>query len=107
MKYQVFLTNEAEEDIMDIYNYVSTRDLPGRADKLFDKLKDTCLSLNEFPERGHNPPELERINIFDFLEIHYKPYRIIYQIRDHEVYIHCVIDGRRDLLELLQRRLLR
>ncbi len=106
MKYQVFLTNEAEEDIMDIYNYVSTHDLPGRADKLF-KLKDTCLSLNKFPERGHNPPELERINVFDFLEIHYKPYRIIYQIRDHEVYIHCVIDGRRDLQELLQRRLLR
>ena len=44
MKYQVFLTSEAEEDIMDIYNYVSTHDLPGRADKLFDKLKDTCLS---------------------------------------------------------------
>ena len=107
MKYNVFLISDAEEDIFGIYNYVIIHDSPGKAEKLFDKLKDTCLSLDEFPERGHIPPELDRVNVFDFLEIHFKPYRIIYQIRGKEVYIHCVLDGRRELQELLQRRLLR
>jgi len=107
MKYQVHLIHDAEEDIFEIYNYIFKYDPPGRADHLFYKLKETCLSLVEFPERGHTPPELERISVFDFLEIHFKPYRIIYQIQENKVYIHCVLDGRRELQELLQQRLLR
>ena len=107
MRYDVFLTRDAEEDIFEIYTYVATHDSPGRAKRLFNNLKSTCLGLNEFPERGHTPPELERIDVFEFLQIHFKPYRIIYQIRGNEVYIHCVLDGRRELQGLLQHRLLR
>lgn len=107
MKYKVFLISDAEEDIFDIYNYVRTHDSPGNAEILFENLQKTCLSLNSFAERGHIPPELERINVIGFLEIHFKPYRIIYQIHDKDVYIHCVLDGRRELQELLQQRLLR
>jgi toxin ParE1/3/4 len=74
---------------------------------LLDKLEETCLSLSELPNRGPVPPELERVAVFDYLEIHYKPYRIIYQVISHRVFIHCVLDGRRDIGELLQKRLLR
>ena len=59
------------------------------------------------PERGHIPPELERIGVFGFREIHFKPYRIVYEIERKGVFIHCVLDGRRDLQELLESRLLR
>ena len=107
MKYKVFLIADAEEDIFEIYNYVAKHDSPGKADKLFENLQMTCLSLESFPERGHIPPELERINLIGFFEIHYKPYRIIYQILNNEVYIHCILDGRRELQELLEKRLLR
>ena len=31
----------------------------------------------------------------------------IYQIEGQTVFVHCVLDGRRDLQELLERRLLR
>ena len=57
--------------------------------------------------RGHPPPELERIGMLDFKEIHYKPYRIIYEIYKSEVFVHCILDGRRDLQELLHKRVLR
>jgi toxin ParE1/3/4 len=50
--------------------------------------------------RGHTPPELERIGIYEYREIHYKPYRIIYQIIESDVYVHCVLDGRRELLNV-------
>ena len=107
MKYNVFLISDAEEDIFEIYNYVAANDLPGNADALFDNLHKTCLKLESFPERGHIPPELERINVLGFLEIHFKPYRIIYQIIGNEVYIHSILDGRRDIQDILQKRLLR
>lgn len=107
MKFEVFLSKDAEEDIFEIYNYVASHDSVGKADKLFGKLKETCLSLEHHPDRGHLPPELERINVREYSEIHYKPYRIIYQIQKKEINIHCVLDGRRSLQDLLQERLLR
>jgi toxin ParE1/3/4 len=107
MDYQVFFISDAEEDISEIYKYVSRNDSIQSAKDLFDKLKATCYNLVKFSERGQTPPELERISVLEFKETHYKPYRIIYEIIDNNVYIHCVLDGRRDLQELLQRRLLR
>jgi toxin ParE1/3/4 len=103
----VFVIAEAEEDIYDIYQYVETHDSPGKATGLFKNLQETISSLDHQPSRGHVPPELARIDVLEFLEIHYKPYRIIYQIIKTDVYVHCVLDGRRDLNDLLQRRLLR
>jgi toxin ParE1/3/4 len=43
----------------------------------------------------------------EYREIHFKPYRIIYQIVGRKVFIHCVLDGRRALQEVLEHRLLR
>ncbi len=107
MKYEVFLTLDAEEDIFNIYEYVAMNDSVSKADFLFQKLKETCLSLENYPGRGHLPPELERINVREYLDIHFKPYRIIYQLRGNKVFIHCVLDGRRNLQDLLLERILR
>ena len=107
MKFEVFLTINAEEDILEIYNYVAINDSDGKADYLSEKLQETCLSLENYPNRGHLPPELERINVREYSEIHFKPYRIIYQVRNKQVFIHCVLDGRRNLQDILQDRLLR
>ena len=34
-------------------------------------------------------------------------YGVIYQIVGNKVFIHCVLDGRRNLQEILERRMLR
>ena len=36
-----------------------------------------------------------------------KPYRVICEVIGRDVYIHCVLDGRRDMQSLLERRLVR
>jgi toxin ParE1/3/4 len=107
VKYQVHIIAEAEEDLFSIHRFVSLNDSPERADRLLANLEETCLSLGELPNRGHVPPELQRVAVEDYLEIHYKMYRIIYQVISKRVFIHCVLDGRRDLEELLLERLLR
>ena len=107
MKHQVLVIAEAEEDIFEIYKYVLRADGRGRADRLLHKIQETCQSLAETPNRGHIPPELERVGVCAYREIHFKPYRIIYQIVGRKVFIHCVLDGRRSLQEILERRLLR
>lgn len=107
MRFTVHLIEDAEKDLLDIYQYIAINDSVEQADRLLDHLEETVQKLETFPMRGHTPPELERIGVFDFKETHYKPFRIIYEIRKSEVFVHCVFDGRRDLQELLQNRVLR
>ena len=107
MRYKVVILPEAKADILAIHLYVANNDLLPRAEKLLNNLEKRCEALNYSPQRGHLVPELQRIHVKVFREIHFKPYRIIYQIVEPEVYIHAVLDGRRDLQELLELRLLR
>jgi len=107
MRFTVHLVEDAEKDLLDIYQYIAMNDSVEQADTLLDYIEEAVQKLETFPLRGHIPPELERIGVFDFKEIHYKPFRIIYEIRTTEVFVHCVLDGRRDLQELLQKRVLR
>lgn len=107
MKFKVNITSSAEKDLFEIYQYVYLNDLEETAEKLYSKLYEKCLSLQKYPNRGHVPPELSLLGIDDFLELSYKPYRIIYQIIEKLVYIHCILDGRRDMQKLLQERLIR
>ena len=75
--------------------------------KLLDSLEQKITSLKNAPERWHGVPELSRIHATGFKEIHFKPFRIIYQIVDNAVFVHGVFNGRRELRELLERLLLR
>ncbi|MFH1528996.1 MAG: type II toxin-antitoxin system RelE/ParE family toxin [Bacteroidota bacterium] len=106
MKYKVNLTFSAEDDLFKIYQYIYLNDSAEKSEKLYSKLYEKCIALQEHPHRGHIPSELSLLGIVDFLEITYKPYRIIYQIIKKVVFIHCILDGRRDLQKLLYERLL-
>jgi toxin ParE1/3/4 len=107
VKFKVNIVSAAEEDLFEIYQYVFYNDSEEKAEKLYSKLHEKCLSLQEYPDRGHVPPELSFLGVDDFLELNYKPYRIIYQIIEKVVFVHSVLDGRRDMQKLLQERLMR
>lgn len=107
MRYRILLVSDAEEDLFEIFKYVSLEDSVENAEKIIREIEEKCKSLADFPDRGHIPPELARIGVFDFHEIHYKFCRVIYQVIESNVFIHCILDSRRDLQELLENRLLR
>lgn len=106
MKYRVVLVAAAERDLFGLHLFVELNDSPARADALLDQIEQAINSLSQMPQRGHHPPELALLGIHDFREIHCKPYRIFYEIIAKEVIVHAVIDGRRDLRDLLAARLL-
>ena len=107
MTQTIYIISDAEQDLIELYDYVAVHDSPENAEILIYKIQETCLTLKDLANRGHIPPELERIGVLSYREIHFKPYRIIYQVIESNVYIYCILDGRRDLQELLEKRLLR
>ena len=104
---KVYLSPEAEGDIIAIHEYIFENETLERADNLIDELEQQILSLQGLPKRGHFPPELKRLNIQNYQEIHHKNFRIIYEIKLKSIYIHAVLDMRRDLQDILIERFLR
>ncbi len=105
--YRVRLAEDAEQDLIDIYRYIALNDCLESADYLLDQLESLCSRLTDQPERGHIPPELDRIGITIYREVSFKPYRVIYEVIRQGVFVHCIFDGRRDIPSLLERRLIR
>ena len=106
-KYKVVVDPQAKLDLKEIFIFVAINDSIQSANKLLDTLEATCYKLEKYPDRGHIPPELNQTGIKNYLEIHFKPYRIIYEIEGKVVYVHSVIDGRRNIQEILNNRILR
>jgi len=107
MPFEVFLVEDAERDIEDIYRYIAEHDSIENAGRVVNALEQLCAKLAELPERGNIPKELRGLGITEYREVHHDPYRIIYRVFESRVVVYCVVDGRRDMQSLLQIRLLR
>ena len=107
--WKVNTSPEADRDVASIIRFISDREGSAVARGILKQFREAKESLRTLPERGRVTPELRRINILAYRELQIKPYRLIYEISEPEdtVFIHVVIDGRRDLVELLVARLLK
>jgi toxin ParE1/3/4 len=105
--YKVRITEDAEQDLADLFDYIARKDSVENAYHVLDTLEALILSLDENPQRGHCPPELVDRGIKDYKELHFKPYRVIYEIIGNSVVVLGCFDGRRDMQSLLERRMLR
>ena len=106
MTFRVLLTEDALHDLEALYDHISSRDGPVKADHVLDHIEAAILKLSDVPERGNHPPELSSLGIKAYREIFFKPYRIIYRVTGKKVHVYLVADGRRDMQALLERRLL-
>jgi len=106
MSLPVLLTSDAPRDLNELYDYVTEHNSPQKADHLLEQIQKIFSTSSKFPERGVYPKELLELGIREYREIFLKPYRIIYRVMEKNVYVLLLVDGRRDLQSLLQRRLL-
>jgi toxin ParE1/3/4 len=106
MPFAVLLTNAATRDFEELYDFIAEHDTPRKANFVLKQIGKSLAELSEFPERGAYPKELLAIGIREYREVFFKPYRIIYRVMGKNVYVLLIVDGRRDMLSLLQRRLL-
>jgi len=106
MSHAVILTDDAAGDLNQLVDYIDQHDGPARADHVLAQIEAAFESLANFPERGVYPKELLALGMREYREIFFKPYRIIYRVVGKKVFVFLIVDGRRDMQTLLQRRLL-
>jgi toxin ParE1/3/4 len=106
MRFSVYLTDDAANDLELISDYIARHDSKSRAEYVFDGIESAFSVLAEYPDRGSHPKELLELGILDYREVFFKPYRIMYRIIGNRVYVMLIIDSRRDIQKMLYRRLL-
>jgi toxin ParE1/3/4 len=106
MQLDVLLTQDAERDLEEIYQYITEHESAKRADDLLDRFLEALSELSTFPGRGSVPKELRSVGVQDYRQTVLKPDRIIYRILGTSVVVYVIADGRRDMQTLLLRRLL-
>ena len=63
--------------------------------------------LKNYPEQGRIVPELADQNIMKYRELIISPRRLMYKVEEDLIYIMAVIDGRRNIEDILLKRQLR
>ena len=104
--YSVLWTKTAHDDLENILEYISI-DSIDNALNILNKIKDKVETLYSFPERGRIIPELKFHNIEIYRELILHPWRIIYKIDKQKVYVLSVLDGRRNIEDILLERILK
>ena len=106
MNYTVRFTPGPRKDLRAIFDYISESDTPQKAQYVIEQIVETALALKKLPLRGTYLPELLDFGIRGYRQVFFKPYRVIYTVRESSILIAIVADGRRDLQSLVAMRLL-
>ena len=105
LNYKVIWTNVAESDLKDIIEYI-TIDSPQNALRILKNIKQKTSELYTLPERNRIVPELQDQSILQYREMIIPPWRLIYRIAERKVYVLSLIDSRRNVEDILLKRLI-
>ena len=105
-RYSVRISRNARRDLAGIHDYLTLKASPLVADSLLGELLGRIEALEEFPERGSIPREMEVLGVSDYRQLNHAHYRIFYRVVDRLVIVTLIADGRQSMQSLLQRRLI-
>jgi plasmid stabilization system protein ParE len=103
--YDVIWSETSEKDFVGMVEYIAA-DSPSNAFEIFKEIKQKATSLYTFPDRGRIVPELKDQGIVLYRELIVPPWRIIYRISEKNVYVLSVLDSRRNVEDILLKRLI-
>jgi toxin ParE1/3/4 len=103
--YDVWWSETAEKDLLSIIAYIA-RENPLQASKILREIKKKAESLSTLADRGRIVPELQDQGITLYRELVIGPWRIMYRVSDHMVYVLSVLDSRQNVEDILLARLI-
>jgi len=103
--YEVVWANVAEKDLQGIVSFIA-EDSPSQALKILHKIQKSASALFHAPTRGRIVPELQSQGVLQYRELIVAPWRILYRISGQTVLVISVLDSRRNIEDILLRRLL-
>lgn len=107
MRMKVVILESAEHDLKDLHSYIVKNFSSENWQDTYAKLKESIRNLQDFPLAGSIPDEIEKLHLSQYRQVVSGLNRIVYEVRQDSIYIHMIVDARRDMNALLTKRLLR
>ena len=102
--YRIEWSPTAIEDLDAIIAYVAVADTFEAAAHVHRKVVGRVATLDRVPFRCRIVPELKRLGVLEYRELLVGPYRVCVRVTGEVVGVVAVLDGRRNLEELLLNR---
>ena len=99
-------TLSAQTDLEEIAEYIAEVSKETALEKV-GQIQIEVNRLKRFAKQGRIIPELEKIGVLTYRELILHPWRIMYRAEKEIIYIIAVIDGRRNVEDILLRRNIR
>ena len=100
----VIWTDVAESDLIEIIEYIA-EDSPITAKRILKTIRERVEQLCHSPKKYRVVPELLDQGIAIYHEMIVAPWRIIFKMEKRNVFVLSVIDGRRNVEDVLLQRL--
>lgn len=91
MNYNIIIEPEAQKDLLNIFEYISTNDSIDKARNFISQLEKSINSLSYMPQRCRNSLYFEDGKTKDLI---YRGYTICYHIKEKNVHIVAVFRQR-------------
>lgn len=104
---RIVWSSSAATDLEEIINWIANHQSKEVAAGFIDRIDTEISRLPNYPESGRIIPELEHQNITKYREAVISPWRVFYMAENERVAILAVIDGRRNVEDILLRRNIR
>jgi len=102
---RVVISRRAEDDLTQIYRWLAAQYDPGAAERFPVQAETALAQLGQHPRLGPHPRWATCHKGLRFWVISRTSYIIYYEVREAEVSIERVLDGRRDVRRVIECRI--
>lgn len=105
MSVRVVILKGAEADLRELRHHVARRFGELAWGRTLHLIRAAIEQIAAHPDAGRVPDEISSLGLIQFREVLAGPNRVVYEPRGDVAYVHLVCDTRRDLKNVLLRRL--
>jgi len=106
MKYEIIWSKDAGDELVDIISYIKYNTGNITAKKINDKIMNEVERISENPEGRRIAPLLREFGINHIHQFNISPWIIYYKLENNKMEIISIIDGRRNLEEILYKKIM-
>jgi toxin ParE1/3/4 len=106
MKYKIIWSKDAGEEFVEILSWYKYNAEKNVAQRIYTKINSQVKKLKDMPGIGKRVQILTDIGINDYRQIIQGHWIIYYKVEGESIHIISVVDGRRNLEEILYKKII-
>jgi toxin ParE1/3/4 len=106
MKHEIIWSKDAGDELIEIISYIKYNTGKITAEKIYSKIINEINRVSENPRGRMISPLLKEFGINYIHQLNINPWIIYYKIENNRMEIISIIDGRRNLEEILYKKMM-